>query len=278
MADSENQSEKADIGSELRAAREASGARIEDIAAILRIRSDHLLALEEDDYDRLPGSVYAIGFIRTYATHLNINAAELIGRYKATVMAPQLSEQVPESQMEVDSVPAAVKIAIIVAAILLIYLMWLMAGGARGPETSGGTKAPESPNIVRDTPPVEPPAPAPTAIIRPVPDAATVPPPAIQVQPTVELEPVIRRTVGIRATRRTWMRIENSEGQVLFSSIIRANETFELSDDAPYTLATRDAGALAFFIDDETVTNVGRRGQILTARQIERSAILATNP
>ena len=70
------------IGDKLRAAREAANATLDDISALLKIRSDHLQALENDDFERLPGSVYAIGFIRTYATHLGLNAGELIERYK----------------------------------------------------------------------------------------------------------------------------------------------------------------------------------------------------
>ena len=73
------------IGDNLRAAREAANATLDDISALLKIRSDHLQALENDDFERLPGSVYAIGFIRTYATHLGLNAGELIERYKAAV-------------------------------------------------------------------------------------------------------------------------------------------------------------------------------------------------
>ncbi|MGB1550592.1 MAG: DUF4115 domain-containing protein, partial [Parvibaculales bacterium] len=80
--------------------------------------------------------------------------------------------------------------------------------------------------------------------------------------------------VEIRATRRTWMRVESNEGRVLFSSIIRKGEGFTLADNA-YTLATRDAGALEFFVNDVSVGSVGRRGQILTARKIERASILA---
>ena len=74
------------------------------------------------------------------------------------------------------------------------------------------------------------------------------------------------------------MRIENTEGTVLFSSIIRDGESFILEEDTPYTLATRDAGALHFHVDEEKVGDVGRRGQILTARQIDRAGIIALNP
>ena len=87
--------------------------------------------------------------------------------------------------------------------------------------------------------------------------------------------PVEDADIEIRASRRTWMRIESAQGQVLFSSIIRQGEGFKLESPDGYTLATRDAGALEFFVNDNAVGAVGRRGQILTARKIERAAIFA---
>ena len=81
MSDGETLAASEKIGNTLRAAREETNASLDDISALLKIRSDHLQALENDDFERLPGSVYAIGFIRTYATHLDLNAGELIERY-----------------------------------------------------------------------------------------------------------------------------------------------------------------------------------------------------
>jgi len=74
------------VGQLLRDARESQGLDIANISAILKIREDHLMALEEDDFDRLPGSVYAIGFIRTYSRHLGLNASDLIEQYKSNTI------------------------------------------------------------------------------------------------------------------------------------------------------------------------------------------------
>ena len=78
MVDGETATANEKIGDVLREAREAIDASLDDISALLKIRSDHLQALENDDFERLPGSVYASGFIRTYATHLGLNAGELM--------------------------------------------------------------------------------------------------------------------------------------------------------------------------------------------------------
>ena len=102
--------------------------------------------------------------------------------------------------------------------------------------------------------------------------------PRVEVAAIADIEVAVPRKIEIRANRRTWMRIEDSQGKVLFSSIIREDERFELAEEQIYTLATRDAGALEFMVNGDTVGAVGRRGQILTARQIDRDAILALKP
>lgn len=298
-----------EIGGQLKAAREAQGVLLEDVSARLKIREDHLQALENNDFDRLPGHVYAIGFIRTYAAHLGLNAADLISRFKEATMVLPVDEASYNDTMG-EPLSLGLKVGLGGFAVFLVYLMWLIAGGA-GTSEREVARAPvaaplvEAPAVV-ETPPQRPAAPvsapkastaAPAAPrpaqtdsadgtenivsgepVQPVgePQAIAVAELAAPVETAVAApEPVAPRKVEIRASRRTWMRIENTEGKVLFSSIIRNGESFELEEQAPYTLATRDAGALHYHVDDAKVGNVGRRGQILTARQIDRAAIIA---
>jgi len=56
--------------------REELGWNIADVAAATRIKESALIAIEEEDYDKLPIEVYARGYIREYAKHLGISADE----------------------------------------------------------------------------------------------------------------------------------------------------------------------------------------------------------
>ena len=295
MVDGETATANEKIGDVLRKAREAIDTSLDDISALLKIRSDHLQALENDDFERLPGSVYAIGFIRTYATHLGLNAGELIERYKAAVAVPHLEDQSPNPQTDVEPISGAVKIAIGVMAVFVVYILWLIAGGAGDDKNTRIANAPAvatapSPSATPVSPSIS--APSTTSKTTQKPAAET---PATNLPPVVAsdqnldvpvevsaIEPLVAPSalvedanIEIRAARRTWMRIESAEGQVLFSSIIRQGEGFKLESADGYTLATRDAGALEFYVNDKAVGAVGRRGQILTARKIERAAIFA---
>ncbi len=332
MAESENRVETEEIGSVLKAAREASGASLDDVSALLKIRSVHLQALEEDDFDNVPGSVYAIGFIRTYANHLGLNGAELIGRYKAATQPPHQQEDGYNPQTEAEPVSGALKIAIAVIGVFAFYILWLIAGGAGGsdPETrtvsapvpqqekietpkaetpkptprptSEETQNTESPSSAPSTSPSSSPSKPPANVLSANDTAAVLPEadpvssqPAVEVQAIGSLpqaagdtdisdsataalavdEAAENAEIEIRALRRTWMRIEDPDGKVLFSSIIREGEGFTFGAADSYTLATRDAGALEYRVNEQQVGAVGRRGQILTARKIDRTFVLS---
>ena len=306
----ETVSESKDIGTVLRQAREGQDVSLEDVSALLKIREDHLQALENNDFDRLPGHVYAIGFIRTYATHLGLNAGELITLFKEATMTLPVDEAA-YNEAGGEPVSLGLKIGLGVFAVFLVYLMWLIAGGAGTSERQAAATPPPveaapreeaaapvislparpeavpnnvEPNIVADLAPqagaqnaqVEGEPVQAVGLSETVEVAALDAPQEVSPElPPVSDEPVNPKRVEIRASRRTWMRIENTEGTVLFSSIIRDGESFTLEEDTPYTLATRDAGALHFHVDEEKVGDVGRRGQILTARQIDRAGIIA---
>lgn len=71
-----------DIGNSLREARIRRGLTIKDVEDVTKIRSKYLEALEENDYEVLPGSTYAKAFLRTYASFLKLDADELLQDYR----------------------------------------------------------------------------------------------------------------------------------------------------------------------------------------------------
>jgi cytoskeleton protein RodZ len=70
------------VGAMLRAARTERGEDAATVAAALKMRADQLEALENEDFARLPGRAYVIGFLRAYAQHVGLDGDALIKRYK----------------------------------------------------------------------------------------------------------------------------------------------------------------------------------------------------
>lgn len=74
------------VGGALRAARLRKGLDIGMVAQHLRIRREFIEAIEENDVTNLPAKTYAIGFVRSYAVHVGLDADECLRRFKADVL------------------------------------------------------------------------------------------------------------------------------------------------------------------------------------------------
>jgi len=68
----------ATLGETLRLQREKKGITLDQAAADTRIREKFLKALEDGDYQSLPGAVYTKGFLRNYAQYLDLDADESV--------------------------------------------------------------------------------------------------------------------------------------------------------------------------------------------------------
>ena len=67
---------------ELREARNRGGYSIADAAHVLRIQEHYLEALEEGRFDQIPGTTYAIGFLRSYSGFLGLDPDEIVDAFK----------------------------------------------------------------------------------------------------------------------------------------------------------------------------------------------------
>jgi len=66
------------VAEQLRAAREAKNLSVNEVAEITKIRTDHIRALEEGNFDIFVAPVYIRGFARTYATLLKLDVPQVI--------------------------------------------------------------------------------------------------------------------------------------------------------------------------------------------------------
>ena len=70
-------------GAELRAAREARGIDLDDLARDVNLARHVLVALEADDYERLPGPTFVRGYIRAVARQLRLDPEPLLDAFEA---------------------------------------------------------------------------------------------------------------------------------------------------------------------------------------------------
>ena len=70
------------VGHALKAAREARGLTVEDLANELMIRRYYLQAIEDGNYKTLPDRVYAMGFVRNYSDYLGLDSNALTEQFR----------------------------------------------------------------------------------------------------------------------------------------------------------------------------------------------------
>ncbi len=84
------------LGAWLRHARESQHIDLEDVVRSLRIRRQYLRALEIGDYEALPGSIQARGFLRNYVRFLGLPAEDALARYDAEISGQSLPPRMPQ--------------------------------------------------------------------------------------------------------------------------------------------------------------------------------------
>nr|WP_206774480.1 helix-turn-helix domain-containing protein [Bacillus cereus group sp. N8] len=111
-------------------AREAKGLSIDQLHEITKIQKRHLVAIEEGNYDVLPGAFYARAFIKQYADAVGLNGEELLVEYQSTIPqsekhdVPQVStgQKTQETMQKSSSWPIADHMPKILIALLVIAI------------------------------------------------------------------------------------------------------------------------------------------------------------
>ncbi len=113
------------VADTLRDAREEHGQNLHAVAQVLRIRYDYLEAIETGTFERLPGTAYAHGFLRTYAEFLGLDGEEIVERFKQEMHGTESKPELvfPEPVAE-GRIPGGAIILISAVLFALAYGGW----------------------------------------------------------------------------------------------------------------------------------------------------------
>jgi cytoskeleton protein RodZ len=138
------------IGDTLREARMRQKIDITEIEAKTKIRAKYLRAMENEEFDLLPGSTFAKSFLRTYADALGLDSHRLVDEYRAQYEPREESDLPPlagqpgrrhaRERARYERRPPGRAAAVIalaaVAVIVLVVIGLLNNGGSNGAGTS----------------------------------------------------------------------------------------------------------------------------------------------
>ena len=201
-----------EIGNTLREARVRRNLTLQQVEEDIKIRVKYVQAMENEDWDIMPGVTYVKGFLRTYSTYLDLDPEVIIGEFRTRGMVPSQEHHEPFSGSSVIGKPHSHRgrnTIVIVAVLCLVALAVIYAlglrngGGSDEPTTDPGALGIASPSPKASTSPKA--SPGPTG------------PPAWQ-----------KNLVKVKAVDGDcWMEVRrnNSKGIVLFSGTVKKGDT-----------------------------------------------------
>ncbi|WP_010544168.1 helix-turn-helix domain-containing protein [Sphingomonas elodea] len=199
-------------GERLRAAREALGLDLTEIAARTRIPQRHLEAIEQGSYAGLPSITYATGFAKAYARAVDADEVAIARDVRAElgqIERPVLTPEYPLQEPSRAAPGGVVWFGVIVAVLLVAGVgIWYGTDWFRGGTSIGD-------GLVQQI------APTPTPMA-----AAPVPAPS----PTI---PAVEH-VTLVARGPAWIRITDATGKRLAEKELAAGERYEVPDDADH--------------------------------------------
>jgi cytoskeletal protein RodZ len=148
----------AEIGATLRAARMSARIDVSEIEAQTKIRAKYLRALENEEWDLLPGPTFVRSFLRTYAQALGLDAKALVEEYRLNYERPSEAalepivstpRSNPQKRGRVPGRPsrgylALVGVVGVVIVLLVIGLLSEGGGSGSSSSTSSTTTAAET--------------------------------------------------------------------------------------------------------------------------------------
>jgi hypothetical protein len=228
----------------------AANLSLQDVAEKTRVPLRHLAALEQGDYDSLPGMTYCAGFARAYARVVGMDEAGLVAQMRADIAGMGgLSQSQYEFEEAVDPARVPPRWIAWVAALVALAL----AGGYgvwRMQLTTPPTDDQAAAQVASEVPP--PPRPAAPA-------------------PVVPTGPVV-----MTAADDVWLRIYQPDGTRLYEGTLARGESYTVPANArdPMILTGRP-DALAITVGGQAIPPLGTAERTISDVPVSAGALLA---
>jgi cytoskeleton protein RodZ len=139
-----------EIGSRLREARMRAKIDINEVETRTKIRAKYLRAMENEEWDLLPGEVYVKSFLRTYGEYLGLDTRQLIDDFRRRYERLDDHELRPIAPLGRDRdrpprrrgiPPWLVIAAVLVIVVVVLFFVGQSNQGSKSPSTTqAGTK------------------------------------------------------------------------------------------------------------------------------------------
>jgi len=258
------------FGENLKRERELRGVTLDEITAATRIAKRFLQAIENEQWDQLPGGVFNRGFVRAVARYLGLDEENIVAEYTLAV------GDRPSVPVWTGSPPAVTPEQPWLAWILTtVILLTLVAGGWYGTRRFLARRAAKRAEQAAAVNAASPPAPADT------PQSSAEPPPASNVTPAPETQaansgapaaatdPAAAAPSVSPASDLIQLKVETgkrtkvtivADKDMVFDGTMKAGENHFFSAADQFQVSAKDAGALHLVLNGKTLAPIGPPG------------------
>jgi cytoskeleton protein RodZ len=284
------------VGQDLRTARLRRGEDLATVSRTLKIRKEHLDAVEEDRIESLPGKTYAIGFVRSYAAYLGLDAVAMVARFKEEIAGrhdEQALSVAPVPDDETRRLPQGWRFVAGIVVLLLAYGAWhLFSTGSTqvavppppslappkpaATNTAAAKPAPapqQTASAASASPPPAKPAIAASANMSSVPPQASTPPKPASADTTVStISPSGGTVYGeqnrsprvvLKVRTDTRVTVRGEDGSIFLNRDLKAGDSYLVPNLPGLSLATSNGGAIEVDLDGQALGAVGQSQEIL---------------
>ncbi|MER5888969.1 helix-turn-helix domain-containing protein [Streptomyces sp. NPDC001941] len=243
------------IGRALQQARIAAGLTVDEVSTSTRVRIPIVHAIEQDDFSRCGGDVYARGHIRTLARAVGLDPAPLVSQYDGehggrpspTPAAPLFEAERIRPEPRRPNWTAAMVAAIV--AVIGFVGFTVFSGNDSGDQAKG--------HVAEGPAPEQKPTPKAT------PSKAAPKPKPLPSDSAIAAVPKDKVTVRMTAVSdKSWISAKSHNGKLLFDGLLLKGESKTFQDDERLDLILGNAGATELFVNGKKVSDEFEDGQV----------------
>lgn len=243
------------VGDILRKTREHYGKNLAEVEGDLRIRASQLEALETLNLDKLPGRVYAIGFVRAYSEYLGLDGDKMVQLFKSQSVGKRVKPNLKfPVTYEEGNTPNLFIILLSSVGLVLLIAYWVTFNTP----TKYVEAIPPVPETFKESR---------VDLLQPKPEEELV---KIQA-----LEQEKANVMELRVTQDSWVEIKNAQGKKLISEVLKAGDKYIVPDEEGLLLTTGNAGGVSVFVGGEDRGTIGRAAQVKRRVKLDVGSFLA---
>ncbi|MBY0461666.1 MAG: DUF4115 domain-containing protein [Alphaproteobacteria bacterium] len=224
------------VGQLLRSTREAKKISIEDACKTLKIRKFFLENIEKGNFEKLPGTVYTLGFIKSYSVYLGVDFEELSS--ELVKLTTSLEKDVPLSTYCLPQPKNLLTKNALWGSVFLTTAcigMYLTYYAQRSEISEKAEPVEKRVDPVREK----------IEMSRQISAEKSLAAGADRLAaPNSEV-------ITISANKETWIRIVDANNQLIVARLLRPQGFYRLNSEAGFRLTAAEAGAIDIYLGDE---------------------------